>query len=85
MEARAHPADFWIYGEDIDTRFKRAVASGAKASMEPMDGFWGDRFGVVVDPYGNRWTLAQRVANLNPAEMKAAADAFLADQQGNKK
>jgi PhnB protein len=84
MNAKARPASFWIYGEDIDTRFKRAVASGAKATMEPTDGFWGDRFGVVVDPYGNQWTLAQRVKNLTPGEMKAATDAFVADQRRKK-
>jgi PhnB protein len=83
MEARARPANFWIYGEEVDTRFKRAVAGGAKATMQPTDGFWGDRFGVVVDPYGNQWTLAQRVKNLTPAEMQAAADAF-ANQQKKK-
>jgi PhnB protein len=84
MGARARPASFWIYGEDIDARFERAVASGAKASMAPTDGFWGDRFGIVVDPYGNQWTLAQRVKNMSPAEMKAAADAFTAQAQKSK-
>jgi uncharacterized glyoxalase superfamily protein PhnB len=83
MGARARPASFWIYGEAIDARFKRAVEAGAKATMEPTDGFWGDRFGVVVDPYGNQWTLAQRVKNLTPAEVQAAADAF-AEQQAKK-
>jgi len=84
MGARARPANFWIYGEEIDARFKRAVASGAKATMEPTDGFWGDRFGIVVDPYGNQWTLAQRVKNMTPAELKAAADAFIASEQKKK-
>jgi PhnB protein len=83
MGARARPASFWIYGEAVDARFKRAVEAGAKATMEPTDGFWGDRFGVVVDPYGNQWTLAQRVKDLTPAEVQAAADAF-ADQQAKK-
>jgi PhnB protein len=84
MDARARPASFWIYGEDIDARFKRAVDSGAKATMEPTDGFWGDRFGIVVDPYGNQWTLAQRQKNLTPTELKAAADAFTAKEQAKK-
>jgi uncharacterized glyoxalase superfamily protein PhnB len=84
MGAKARPASFWIYGEDIDARFKRAVASGAKAAMEPTDGFWGDRFGEVVDPYGNQWMLAQRVKNLTPAEIQAAAEAFTAGQKGER-
>lgn len=80
MGARARPGSFWIYGESIDERFKRAVEAGAKPTMEPQDAFWGDRFGVVVDPFGNQWTLAQRTRNMSPAEMKAAEDAFIAGQ-----
>jgi len=78
MGAIARPASLWIYGPDIDARFERAVAAGAVAAMPPADAFWGDRFAKVTDPFGNDWTLAQRVKNLTPAEMNAAADAAIA-------
>ena len=84
MGALAKPASFWIYGDDIDGRHKRAVAAGAKAAMEPSDAFWGDRFSKVIDPYGNDWTLAQRIKEMTPAEMKAAADAFFAEMSKKK-
>jgi PhnB protein len=74
----ARPARFWIYGESVDARFQRAVDAGAQAAMAPTDAFWGDRFGIVTDPFGNQWTLAQRIKDLSPAEMKAAGDAFFA-------
>jgi PhnB protein len=80
MGATARPGSFWIYGENIDQRFQRAVDAGAQASMPPQDAFWGDRFGIIVDPFGNQWTLAQRIQNLTPEQMKAAADAFTAEQ-----
>jgi PhnB protein len=84
MGATQQPASFWIYGENIDARFKRAVEAGAHPAMEPTDAFWGDRFGVVSDPYGNKWTLAQRIKNVTPEEMQAAADAFAKEQAKNK-
>src|SRR5688500_12301753 len=79
MGAFAHPANFWIYGEDVDRRHARAVAAGARATMPPTDAFWGDRFSKVLDPWGNDWTLAQRIKDLTPAEMKAAGEAFFAE------
>lgn len=60
-------------------RHARAVAAGAKATFPPTDAFWGDRFGKVLDPWGNDWTLAQRIKDLTPAEMKAAGEAFFAE------
>lgn len=81
MGIRAQPARFWTYGEEIDARFARAVEAGAQAAMPPTDAFWGDRFGIVNDPFGHQWTLAQRMKDLSPAELKAAADAFFAQMK----
>jgi hypothetical protein len=35
-----------------------------------MDQFWGDRYGVVTDPYGHKWSLASHVKDMSPAEME---------------
>lgn len=43
---------------NCDDAFKRAVAAGAKTVMEPMDAFWGARYGQVIDPFGHRWSFA---------------------------
>ena len=40
--------------------------------------FWGDRMGTLMDPFGNRWSLAQHIKDLSPEEMKKAQDAFVA-------
>ena len=79
MGILARPARFWIYGESVDARFQRAVEAGAQPAMPPSDAFWGDRFGMVIDPFGLQWTLAQRIRELSPAQMKAAGDAFFAE------
>ena len=68
------PASMWIYVEDCDALFDRAVAAGAQVSGGPMgrvtDQFWGDRCGVVVDPHGYRWTIATRKEDLTPRELE---------------
>ncbi len=78
MGGPAQPASLWLYAEDVDQWWKRAVDAGAKITMPLTDMFWGDRTGTVVNPFGNRWNLAQRVKNMTPEEMKQAQDAFVA-------
>ncbi len=63
-----------IYVEDVDNVFNRAVSAGATVKMPPMDQFWGDRYGQVVDPFGHRWSLATHVRDLSHEEMRAAQE-----------
>jgi len=52
------PVHFYLYVEDSDAVFKRAIAAGAKA-MEPVtDKDWGDRIGALTDPFGYIWMVA---------------------------
>ncbi len=78
MGGPAQPASLWLYADRIDDLWKRAVDAGGKITMPIADMFWGDRMGTLVDPFGNRWSLAQRMKDLTPEEMKKAQDAFVA-------
>jgi len=78
MGAVPSKSRMWLYSADVDALFARATAAGATVRMPPGDMFWGDRMALVVDRWGNEWTLAQRVKDLTPAEMKAGQDAFVA-------
>ncbi len=75
------PASLWIYVEDADALFKRAVAAGAQVGSGPMgkmaDQFWGDRCGMFTDPHGYRWTIATRKEDLTPQEMKQRQDEWM--------
>jgi len=75
------PAGFWIYVEDADALFNRAVAAGATAPPGPMgaiqDQFWGDRCGTVIDPEGYRWTIATRKEDLTGEEMQQRQDDWM--------
>lgn len=57
------------YVEDVDADFERAVAAGAKPSRPPKDEYYGDRMAEVVDPFGHRWSLQQRLEDLSFEEM----------------
>ena len=40
--------------------------------MPAQDMFWGDRYGVVTDPFGHNWSFATHLKDLTPAELQAA-------------
>jgi PhnB protein len=81
MGGGAQLGQFWIYGENVDGAFKRAVDAGCKPTMPLADMFWGDRLGAVEDQWGVKWNLAQHTKDLTPAEMKKAQDAFVASMK----
>ena len=75
---RGTSVSLYLYVEDADHAFTRAVAAGAKADQPVADMFWGDRCGQLTDPFGHRWNLATRQENLTQEEMRKRAGAFFA-------
>ena len=57
------------YVRNVDAAFERAIKAGGTALMPVQDMFWGDRYGVIVDPYGHKWSLATHQKDLTPEEM----------------
>jgi len=74
--APAMPSMFYIYTEDCDTLYKRALNNGAKSLQEPADQFYGDRSGGVEDLAGNKWYVATRKEDLSDAELKKRSEEF---------
>jgi PhnB protein len=71
------PVTIHLYVEDADRVFQQAVQAGAKIAMPLADQFWGDRYGIVIDPFGHQWSIGSHIKDVTPAEMqKAAAAAF---------
>jgi uncharacterized glyoxalase superfamily protein PhnB len=67
-----------IYTEDVDAAFNRAVSDGAQVKMPLMDQFWGDRYGMVADPFGHTWSIAAHTKDMSPQEMQRAQDDAMA-------
>ena len=68
------PVTIHLIVKDVDAVARRAVEAGATLKMPVQDMFWGDRYGVVVDPFGHMWSVAtpQR-APMSAEELAAAA------------
>ena len=66
------PVTIHLYVEDVDAVVARAVAAGAKVAMPVADMFWGDRYGVLEDPFGHRWSVATHVRDATPEEIRQA-------------
>jgi uncharacterized glyoxalase superfamily protein PhnB len=64
------PVSFYIYVEDVDKAFERAVSAGATVKMPVTNMFWGDRMGTVTDPSGYMWSLATHVEEVSPKELE---------------
>lgn len=79
------PVQLHLYVPDVDHAFGRALDAGAKEIMPVTDMFWGDRYGVVEDPYGHRWSLATHVRDLSPEEIRRAAREFRAQYEASAK
>ena len=69
---KGSPVAIHLCVEDVDAFAARAVAAGAKITMEIADMFWGDRYGRLEDPFGHQWSVATHVRDVGPDEMRQA-------------
>jgi uncharacterized glyoxalase superfamily protein PhnB len=74
------PVTFHHYVKNCDAAIKRAKDAGATILMPAQDMFWGDRYGVVTDPYGHHWSFGTRLKDLTPDQMQAAMKEAFAHQ-----
>jgi PhnB protein len=59
----------FLYVEDVDEVVQQAIDAGAAVTMPVEDQFWGDRYGVVADPFGHQWQIATHKEDLTPEEI----------------
>jgi PhnB protein len=70
-----------LYVRDVDALFNRAVEAGAAVLMPVADQFWGDRYGILRDPFGHRWSIASRIEDLSPKKLQDRAKDWVKDQE----
>jgi PhnB protein len=71
----------YMYVENADAAFDRAVKAGCKVKMPIEDQFWGDRFGQVEDPFGHQWGFATHKQDLTKDQIATNAKAFFAKME----
>lgn len=81
-EHPARPGTIYLYVDDIDATYQRALRAGATSTEVPADQFWGDRMGGVKDPSGTQWWIATHKEDLSPEEMGRRAEEFMKQHAG---
>jgi len=72
----AMPCSLYVYVDDVDATYKRALKAGATSVKEPADQFYGDRSASVKDSCGNLWGIGTHIEDVPPDEMKRRMEAL---------
>jgi PhnB protein len=76
-----NPVTLGLYVQDVDAVFKQAVDAGATLVQPVTDTFYGDRSGVVMDPFGYKWLIATHKEDVSFEEMKKRSNAILGEKK----
>jgi len=68
-DSKAKPSTLYLYVEDVDAVYQRAIQAGGASVREPADQFYGDRTGGVIDPCGNYWGIGTHIEDVSHEEM----------------
>lgn len=69
-EWKAMPASLYLYVENVDEVYARALAAGGESLMAPADQFYGDRNAGVKDASGNIWWLGTHIEDVSAEEIE---------------
>ena len=78
------PVTFYLYVENSEAAFKKAVEAGASVIQPMQDAFWGDRMGTVKDPFGHSWTFATHTKDISKDEIAKCAEEAMSALAGNR-
>jgi PhnB protein len=59
-----------LHVENADRLIDRAVYAGAVLERAAENAFYGERSGVVIDPFGHRWMIGHNIEQVSPEEMQ---------------
>ncbi|MDP9337924.1 MAG: VOC family protein [Acidobacteriota bacterium] len=77
--AKTPSSYLFIYTDDVDNVYNKAVSAGCTSTMPLQNQFWGDRYGKVSDPFGHHWGLAQHIEDVSHEEMDRRAKEWQAN------
>ena len=66
IEREAMPAFLYVYVQNADAAYRRAVELGAESLEEPQDTPYGDRRAMIRDQWGNKWQIATHRGRFTP-------------------
>jgi PhnB protein len=68
-----HNAMLYLYLDNADDVYKKAIDANATSVRELKTEFYGDRTGAVKDEWGNTWWIATHVEDVSDEELKVRA------------
>ena len=71
------PVTLHMYVPDCDATWKQAIAAGGKEVMPLQDMFWGDRYGMLSDPFGHKWAITTQKEELTVDEVMERSKAAM--------
>jgi uncharacterized glyoxalase superfamily protein PhnB len=74
------PVTLHLYFDNVNVEFERALHAGATVKMPLADMFWGDRYGIVEDPFGHQWSMASHQRDLTPEQIAEGFKETMATQ-----
>ena len=78
---KAQTSMLYLYLDDVDTVYKKAVQAKGKSIHEPSNEFYGDRAAAVQDEWGNVWWVATHVEDVGEEELRKRAEATMAERK----
>ena len=81
LEWKPTSCALYLYVDDTDKRYEKALEYGATSLMEPRDEDYGDRCAVVIDHFGNQWWIATRKENLTGEDIDNSSDNDMDESQ----
>jgi len=67
------PAALYLYVNDTEAAYRKALDAGGESIEAPDDKFWGDRVAMIKDFAGNKWWIATHVEDVNSDEISRRA------------
>jgi len=64
------PVSLHLYVANVDEVVRRAIDAGAMLRRAVETKFYGDRSGVVIDPWGHIWSIATHLEDVSLEEMQ---------------
>ena len=85
MGALPSKSSFYLYVNDCDAAYKRAIDAGFKSIVPPSDMFWGDRYGGAEDKWGNKWGFSTHKEDVQPQDMEKRQAEWMKQMASGKK
>lgn len=79
--AKGTSVSIHLHVDNADAMIQRALDAGATLEMAPRDAFYGERSGVVRDPFGHRWLIGHSIEEVTPQEMQRRYTAMMQGQK----